>query len=315
MNKIPVGISSCVLGKSVRFDGGHKKNQFVTSELQSFFDFAPICPEVEMGLPVPRPAIRLTKLNGQLRLLETNNKGRDHTERLIMYTKQKIETLASLGLCGYIVCAKSPTCGMERVRIYNGDMPEKNGIGLYTQALMKHYPWLPVEEDGRLNDPVLRENFISRVYRLHDFRLHVESEPTAKNIIDFHSRYKLILMAHNPQSYKHLGQMVAKIADYDIDDFIAEYRNLFMAALCHRVSRRNNTNVLMHIQGYFKRILSRQQKSELTKIIEDYRLGILPLLAPITLIKHYLNMYPDQYLNTQKYLEPYPQELRLRYGL
>ncbi|MCE0495022.1 YbgA family protein [Vibrio salinus] len=315
MNKIPVGISSCVLGNNVRFDGGHKKNQFVTSELKPYFNFFPVCPEVEMGLPVPRPTIRLTRLDGEVRLTETKDSSSDHTERLIMFTAEKLNALDSLNLCGYVVCAKSPTCGMERVKIYTENMAEKNGIGLYTQALMERFPWLPVEEDGRLNDAVLRENFVSRVYRLHDFRQSVEPDPTAKRVIDFHSRYKLTLMAHHPQSYQSLGKMVASISDYDINDFVAKYREQFMAALCHRVSRKNNTNVLMHIQGYFKRTLTKEQKSELAMLIDDYRMGHQPLLAPLTLIKHYLNMYPDPYLQHQKFLEPYPQELRLRYGL
>lgn len=315
MNKIPVGVSSCVLGKPVRFDGGHKKNQFVTSELEPYFDFLPVCPEVEMGLTVPRPTIRLTKVNDNIRLTETKNESVDHTERLIMYTKKKLDDIQSVNLCGYIVCAKSPTCGMERVKIYSNHMAEKSGVGLYTQALMQRFPWLPVEEDGRLHDPVLRENFISRIYCLYDFRMNVEPDPSVKNLIDFHSRYKLTLMAHHPQSYKSLGQMVARISDCDLDAFIEKYRVLFMSALCHRISRKNNTNVLMHIQGYFKRVLTKEQKQELATLIDSYRLGHLPLLAPITLIKHYLTMYPDEYLQTQKFLEPHPQELRLHYGL
>lgn len=315
MNKIPVGISSCVLGNKVRFDGGHKKNQFVTTELEPYFDFLPVCPEVEMGLPIPRPTIRLTKVNEEVRLTETKNEDIDHTDRLTIYTEKKLDTLQSANLCGYIVCAKSPTCGMERVKIYAKNMAEKSGVGLYTQALMKRFPWLPVEEDGRLNDPVLRENFISRVYRLHDFQINVEQQPSLKNLIEFHSRYKLTLMAHHPQSYKSLGRMVAHVADYDFDEFLEQYREEFMSALRHRISRKNNTNVLMHIQGYFKRALTKEQKMELAKLIDDYRLGHLPLLAPITLIKHYLTMHPDEYLQSQKFLEPHPQELRLHYGL
>ncbi|MDC0611934.1 2-thiouracil desulfurase family protein [Vibrio sp.] len=313
--KIPVGVSSCVLGENVRFDGGHKRNQFVCGQLDTHFHFVPICPEVGMGMPVPRPTIRLTRIDGDIRLIETKNQEADHTERMVSYSKEKVRDIAGLGLCGYIVCAKSPTCGMEKVKVYKENMAEKDGVGLYTKELMASYPWLPIEEDGRLNDPVLRENFISRVYALDDFRRNVEREPSAKKVIEFHSRYKLTLMAHHPASYKEIGKLVAAISNFEIEDFVAKYREKFMDALTFRASRKNNTNTLMHIQGYFKRSLTKEQKAELATLIHDYRLGELPLLAPITLIKHYLSMYPDTYLEKQKFLEPHPQELRLRYGL
>ncbi|MGC9422813.1 MULTISPECIES: YbgA family protein [Vibrio] len=312
---IRVGISACVLGERVRFDAGHKVSHFVTQELSPFFDFVPVCPEVGMGLPVPRPTIRLVADEQRIALVETKDASRDHTEALLQYTHKKIDHLQSQALCGYIVCAKSPTCGMERVKVYRDHGAEKNGVGLYTEQLMQRMPWLPVEEDGRLNDPVLRENFITRVFCLHDFYQSLGDNPTAGKVVDFHSRYKLTLMAHHPTSYQRLGRLVANVAQYQLADFIQEYRLELMQALTFRASRKNQTNVLMHIQGYFKRSLTSSQKAELAQVIDEYRRGLLPLLAPLTLIKHYLAMYPDAYLSQQRYLNPHPQELKLRYGL
>ncbi|MDP5252627.1 MULTISPECIES: DUF523 and DUF1722 domain-containing protein [unclassified Vibrio] len=315
MKKIPVGISSCVIGEKVRFDSGHKVSQFVTKELSPHFEFVSICPEVGIGLPVPRPTIRLVSEQERIALVETKNPDRDYTDLMETYSKNKAQELLSHQLCGYIVCAKSPTCGMERVKVYQTNHAEKNGIGLYTKQLMETMPWLPIEEDGRLNDPVLKENFIARVYALFDFYQSVTDAHSAGQIVAFHSRYKLTLMAHNPSAYRELGQLVANIKEYPADEFYQKYRLQFMQAMENRASRKNNTNVMMHIQGYFKRSLTTEQKSELAEVINQYRIGELPLLAPLTLLKHYLHMFPNDYLQTQKFLQPHPQELKLRYGL
>ncbi|MDN3612088.1 YbgA family protein [Vibrio ostreicida] len=314
-NVIKVGISSCVLGEKVRFDSGHKISKFVTKELAPYFEFVPVCPEVGMGMPVPRPTIRLVTDEERISLVETKDPTKEYTEQMMEYSRNKITELQQSELCGYIVCAKSPTCGMERVKVYRKGGPENIGVGLYTQELMTKMPWLPIEEDGRLNDPVLKENFITRIYTLKDFYDSMDGNPTAGKIVAFHSRYKLTLMAHHPQSYKALGRLVANIKDRDIKDFYEEYRVGLMQAVAHRASRKNNTNVLMHLQGYFKRDLAKQQKAELCGVIDEYRQGTLPLLAPLTLIKHYLASYPDDYLAEQAFLQPHPQELRLRYGL
>ncbi|WP_104037223.1 YbgA family protein [Vibrio jasicida] len=314
-SSIKVGISSCVLGERVRFDSGHKISNFVTKELDGYFSFVPVCPEVGVGMSVPRPTIRLVSNEERIALVETKNPDNDHTDNMLTYSENKVNELQSEQLCGYIVCAKSPTCGMERVKVYSKNNAAKEGIGLYTRTLMEKMPWLPVEEDGRLNDPVLKENFITRIYCLNDFYESMGGEPTRGKIIAFHSRYKLTLMAHHPESYRSLGRLVADVVSYEIDDFFNEYRLGLMKALQNRASRKNNTNVLMHLQGYFKRSLTGKEREELATVISNYRTGLLPLLAPLTLIKHYLNTYPDEYLQQQKYLEPYPQEMRLRYGL
>lgn len=314
-SEIKVGISSCVLGTQVRFDGGHKQSRFVVNELMPHFEFVSVCPEVGMGMPVPRPTIRLVSNQERIALVETKNPDREYTQGMLDYSEQKVDELLAQDLCGYIVCAKSPTCGMEKVKVYKNHGAEKEGVGLYTQVLMRKMPWLPVEEDGRLNDPVLKENFITRIYCLHDFNTNVLNNLSRKSVVEFHSRYKLTLMAHHPASYLALGRLVANIADYELKQFAVEYRQGLMSALAHRASRKNNTNVLMHLQGYFKKVLDKEQKKELAQVIDDYRTGVLPLLAPLTLIRHYLNTHPDGYLENQKYLKPYPQELKLRYGL
>lgn len=313
--KAKVGISSCVLGEKVRFDSGHKISNFVTKELSSYLEFISVCPEVGIGLSVPRPTIRLISNDERIALVETKDETKDYTDLMIDFSNAQVDRLNQESLCGYIVCAKSPTCGMERVKVYKNKRADKEGVGMYTEILMRRMPWLPIEEDGRLNDPVLRENFISRIYSLQDLYHSMGDEVTRGKIVAFHSRYKLTLMAHHPDSYRSLGQLVANIKDYSTQEFFTKYRLEFMNAMKNRASRKNNTNVLMHIQGYFKRSLDKPQKAELAKVIDDYRTGLLPLLAPLTLIKHYLSTYPDDYLANQKYLEPYPQELRLRYGL
>ncbi|GAM63239.1 protein ybgA [Vibrio ishigakensis] len=314
-NSIEIGISACVLGEKVRFDSGHKISRFVTKELAPYLSFVPVCPEVGMGMTVPRPTIRLVSNEERIALVETKDDTKDYTDGMLSFSNNKVDELKQKELCGYIVCAKSPTCGMERVKVYSKGGASKEGIGMYTRILMEQMPWLPVEEDGRLNDPILKENFISRVFSLRDFYDSMGGQPTAGKIVAFHSRYKLTLMAHHPESYKELGRLVAKVSEYEPQEFFEMYRLKFMQALTNRASRKNNSNVLMHIQGYFKKWLSSQEKQELRRVIDEYRDGLLPLLSPLTLIKHYLTLYPDAYLQDQKYLQPHPQELRLRYPL
>ena len=320
VNQIKVGISACVLGENVRFDSGHKLNRFVVDELTDHFSFVPVCPEVGIGMPIPRPAIRLVSDQERIALVEGKDQSKDYTHAMQTFSRNKVQALSQSNLCGYVVCAKSPTCGMERVKVYKNNRADKEGVGLFTQELIRQMPWLPIEEDGRLNDPCLRENFISRVYCLNDFYASVGEESAAGTIdagkfIAFHSRYKLTLMAHCPRMYKKLGRMVAQITEYPPEQFYSEYRSGLMEAMSYRASRSNNTNVMMHIQGYFKKMLSKEEKRELVQVIQDYRLGQLPILVPLTLLKHYLLNYPNGYLKQQRYFEPYPQELRLRYSL
>lgn len=316
-DKIPVGISACLLGERVRFDGGHKRNEFAAEQLAPFLRYEPACPEMAIGLPTPRPALRLTeeRADGAISLCFSNGQDAPVTDRMTAYSKEKISHLRHL--CGYIVCAKSPSCGMERVRIYQPDNNNnrKAGTGVFTRELMDQMPWLPVEEDGRLHDPLLRENFVARVYALHEFNQLWASGLTRAKLMAFHTRYKLLLLAHSQPAYREIGPFVAKMDQWDsLDAFALEYRQQLMDLMKNVASRRNHTNVLMHVQGYFRRDLTPSQRQELAGLIDHYRQGIQPLLAPITLLKHYMAEYPHPWLAGQRYFSPYPETLRLRYG-
>ncbi|MFC0142319.1 YbgA family protein [Erwinia mallotivora] len=315
-DKIPVGISACLLGDNVRFDGGHKRCAFAADELSPFVRYQPVCPEMAIGLPTPRPALRLTETDHHtVELRFSNGKDQPVTGAMQKFSEHKIASLHHL--CGYIVCAKSPSCGMERVRIYQPDNNNnrKEGTGIYTRELMSQMPWLPVEEDGRLHDPQLRENFVERVYTLHEFNEMWRDGLTRGKLIAFHSRYKLLLLAHSQPEYRKLGRFVAAIEEWSsLEEYAFEYRQRLMDLLKQQATRRNHTNVLSHVQGYFRPQLTSPQRQELASLIDHYRQGLQPLLAPITLLKHYMTEFPDPYLSQQRYFEPYPEALRLRYG-
>ncbi|WP_346827367.1 YbgA family protein [Serratia inhibens] len=315
-DKIPVGISACLLGDAVRFDGGHKRLAFAVEQLAPYVRFESVCPEMAIGLPIPRPALRLSKRPQPSPAMRySNDDSVDVTDKMQRFSEQRVAELGHL--CGYIVCAKSPSCGMERVRVYseNGKESRKSGVGLFTAELMRQMPWLPVEEDGRLNDATLRENFVERVYALYELNMLWRKGLTRGGLIAFHSRYKLSLLAHSQPEYRELGRFVAGIEKWaSLEAFAIEYRSRLMRLLAHKATRRNHTNVLMHVQGYFRRQLSSAQRQELAQLIDRYRQGMQPLLAPITLLKHYMAEYPDRYLAEQRYFEPYPEALRLRYG-
>lgn len=314
-DKILVGISACLMGEPVRFDGGHKRLSFAMEDLAPYVRFQPVCPEMAIGLPAPRPSLRLNKdLAGKI-TLRTGKPGEetDLTPAMRRFSLNKSRQLAEL--CGYIVCAKSPTCGMERVRVYDHAGVRKNGVGLFTETLMDQLPWLPVEEDGRLQDPLLRENFVGRVYTLHEFNQLLRQPLTRDAMLAFHRRHKLLLLAHSQAEYRRIGPFVAAMDQWDsLAAFALEYRLRMMKLLAHKATRSNHTNVLMHVQGYFHRYLTLRQRKELTLLIDGYRQGLQPLLVPITLLKHYMSEYPDDWLAQQRYFEPYPEALRLRYG-
>ncbi|AUX72101.1 YbgA family protein [Erwinia pyrifoliae] len=314
--KIPVGISACLLGERVRFDGGHKRCEFAAQQLAPFLRYEPICPEMAIGLPTPRPALRLTEAaQGDISLSFSNGSDLPVTEKMQAFSEKKISQLHHL--CGYIVCAKSPSCGMERVRIYQPDNNNnrKAGTGVFTRELMAQMPWLPVEEDGRLHDPLLRENFVARVYALHEFNQLWRSGLTRARLMAFHTRYKLLLLAHSQPAYRQIGPFVAGIGQWaSLEAFAREYRLRLMDLMQHPSTRSNHTNVLMHVQGYFRRELTSAQRQELAGVIDDYRQELLPLLAPITLLKHYMTQFPHPWLAGQRYFAPYPEVLRLRYG-
>lgn len=314
--KIPLGISACLLGEQVRFDGGHKRLAFAVNELAPFVRFEPICPEMAIGLPTPRPALRLVKQRDEaIHLCFSKEGGEELTQQMNDWSAERVKSLHHL--CGYILCAKSPSCGMERVRVYEPDTNNnrKAGMGLFAGKLKVEMPWLPVEEDGRLHDPALRENFVGRICALHEFNQMWQRGLTRAQLIAFHSRYKLLMLAHSQEKYRELGPFVASMSQWEsLEAFAFEYRNRMMALLSQPASRRNHTNVLMHAQGYFRRQLSSPQRQELAELIDRYRCGVQPLLAPITMLKHYMSQYPHPWLTQQRYFDPYPEALRLRYG-
>ncbi|AML57845.1 hypothetical protein AXX16_2141 [Serratia rubidaea] len=287
---------------------------FVMDELARWVTFKPVCPEMAIGLPVPRPVLRLVKTSeGDISMRFSHTPHGDVTEKMTGFTDEYLSRLDELS--GFIVCAKSPSCGMERVSVYDekGNRGRKEGVGLFTGALMDKYPWLPVEEDGRLHDPALRESFVERVFALHELNTLRAEGLTRRALLGFHSRYKLQLLAHHQAGYRDLGPFVASLHQWeDLDAFFVIYREKLMAILKQPASRKNHTNVLMHIQGYFRNQLNARQRGELRDVILHYRAGLLPILAPLTLLKHYLAEYPDLYLLTQNYFDPYPKDLALR---
>lgn len=314
--KIPVGISACLLGDNVRFDGGHQRLTFATEQLMPFVRFESICPEIAIGLPAPRPALRLVKhRDDELHLCFSTDGGENVTQAMRSWSAERVKSLHHL--CGYILCAKSPSCGMERVRVYEPETHHnrKTGTGIFTGFLRKEMPWLPLEENGRLHDATLRENFVGRICALHEFNQMWQAGLTRSCLLAFHRRYKLLLLAHSQEKYRELGPFVASVNRWDsLDAFAFEYRQRLMALMSHPASRRNHTNVLMHVQGYFRRQLSSPQRQELATLIDRYRQGTQPLLAPITILKHYLAEYPHAWLAQQRYFDPYPEALCLRYG-
>ncbi|WP_325167095.1 DUF523 and DUF1722 domain-containing protein [Ferrimonas balearica] len=309
-----VGVSACIVGQEVRFDGGHKRSGFVDGPLKNIFDMKPLCPEMGMGLGTPRPTIRLREIGETVRLMDDKNHV-DHTDAMHAFNERTLPKLADLS--GYIVCAKSPSCGMERVRVMNEQQngARHNGRGLFTAALMEAYPLLPVEEDGRLNDIPLRENFITRVFVYHAYQELVASEPGEHQLLAFHRRHKLLLMAHNQATYRELGRYIAISRERPMAERLAFYGERMMRALAKPASRRNHTNVLQHIGGYFKRELDTTERQHLHETILAYHDGQLPLMAPLTLLQSLLKRYPKPYIEEQHYLQPHPQHLALRYHL
>jgi uncharacterized protein YbgA (DUF1722 family)/uncharacterized protein YbbK (DUF523 family) len=306
-----VGISSCLLGQQVRFDGGHKKDGWITGPLAAFFDYLPVCPEVGIGLGIPRPTIHLVGDPEQPRAVGSRDPSLDVTEQLAAFGVA--QTLRFEGLSGYILKSKSPSCGMARVPVTSPKgMPAKVGVGIYARVLMERLPLLPVEEEGRLNDPVLRENFVTRVYVFHRWQELRAGKITAAKLIDFHSRQKYLVMAHSQAAYQRLGQMLSHLKQVDLEAVADMYVAELMTALARRVTRKRHINVLHHIMGYLKDHIDAGDKAELLASIESYRREEVALVVPITLLRHHLRRHPDPYMEKQVYLAPYPEKLGLR---
>ncbi|MCG6881104.1 MAG: DUF523 and DUF1722 domain-containing protein [Deltaproteobacteria bacterium] len=311
-NRIKLGVSACLLGENVRYDGGHKLDRFIRDTLGEYIDFVPVCPEVESGMPVPREAMRLVGDPESPRLVTIRSQ-KDMTKQMIDWAKSRVQELESEGLCGYIFKSNSPSSGMERVKVYNANgMPLKKGVGLFARAFMEHFPLLPTEEEGRLHDPLLRENFIESIFALKRWREIKAENLTRGNLVAFHSRHKLQLMSHSIAEYRAMGKLVAGNKEMPVNELYHEYETLLLKALSLKCTVKKHTNVLQHMMGYFKKQLSPDEKQELLDVIFDYHNGMTPLIVPVTLFNHYVRKYDEKYLKEQTYLNPHPTALKLR---
>jgi uncharacterized protein YbgA (DUF1722 family)/uncharacterized protein YbbK (DUF523 family) len=312
MEKIRLGISTCLLGENVRYDGGHKWDRFLTDTLGQYVEYVPVCPEVEYGLPTPREAMRLVGDPSAPRLVTSRTK-QDHTEGMLRWARKRVRELESEGLSGFVFKRSSPSSGMERVKVYDPNgVPKKTGVGMFARVFMNHFPLLPVEDEGRLHDPGLRENFIERIFALRRWREVIQRKSALKDLIEFYTHHKLQIMAHSPKHYQVLGRLVAGAKGKPLKKIFEEYEAMFLEALRLMATPKKNSNVLQHMMGYFKAQLSGEEKKELLEVIDLYQREVLPLVVPVTLINHYVRKYDEPYLKQQSYLRPHPLELQLR---
>ena len=309
---IRIGVSSCLLGEMVRFDGGHKRDNFLVTVFGPYVEWVPLCPEVEIGLGVPRETIRLERQAGLVHLVAPKSRT-DHTKTMQKWARSRLKGLARENFSGYVLKSKSPSCGMERVPVYDENgVPEKKGRGLFAEELLARFGSLPVEEEGRLNDPVLRENFIERVFAYHRLRAAFEGRWRPRQAVEFHTAHKLLLMAHSPKHYRALGRLVAAVKTIPAKEFREQYEQAFMEAMRLHATVGKHVNVLEHMLGYLSGSLDADARKELLEVIADYRRRLVPLVAPLTLLRHYVRKHRVAYLAGQLYLEPHPKELMLR---
>ncbi|TNF98449.1 MAG: DUF1722 domain-containing protein [Gammaproteobacteria bacterium] len=311
-SKPQIGVSACLIGRKVRFDGGHKHNRYITSLFSDHVDLLPVCPEIELGLGVPRPTIQL-RLQGQdVRLVVSKDPSQDLTDSMKSYADRRVGALCDLD--GFIFKKDSPSCGLFRVPVVINEQGYKNkkGTGLFAQAFVKKYPLIPVEEEGRLNDPALRENFFERVYAYHRWKAIEKPETNVQGLIEFHARHKLMLMARGSSYYQELGRIISGVTRKDLMQRRDEYIHRFMEIMSINTRRGRQVNVMQHILGYLKQMLSKEDKKELLSVFEAYRRQQMPLITPLTLLQHHLRKHPHPYINSQHYLQPYPEQLALR---
>jgi len=310
--KIRLGVSACLLGQEVRYDGGHKRDAFLTDILGPLVEWVPVCPEVEIGLGVPRPPIRLVGDPAAPRLV-VEKTGEDLTARMRRWASGRIGELDALGLHGYVLKRGSPSCGLLRVRVYGEDgTPGRVGRGVFAAALTDALPLLPVEEEGRLSDAGIRESFIERVFAAARWQAFVASRPRARDLVAFHAAHKFAILAHSPRDYTELGRLVAGAGPRLAAETLATYGTRFMQALAIRATRARHVNVLQHLAGFLKRALGGDERAELGEVIAEYRRGLVPLVVPLTLLKHHVRRLGLAYLADQVYLNPHPKELMLR---
>jgi len=309
---IKLGISKCLLGENVRYDGGHKLDRFLTDTLGQYVRYVPVCPEVEAGFGIPREPFRLVGDPQNPRLVTTRTQ-EDHTHRMMEWARKKVKELEKEGLCGFIFKSGSPSSGMERVKVYDRNgVPAKVGVGVFARIFMEHFPLVPVEDEGRLHDPKLRENFIERIFTLKRWRETVAQRHSLGNLVDFHTKHKLLVLSHSPEIYRSMGKLVAEGKQIPPKILYDKYQVLLREALRLKTTAKKNANVLQHMLGYFKEQLSADEKQEMVEMINLYRRGLYPFIVPLTLMNHYVRKYKQPYLREQVYLNPHPLELQLR---
>ncbi len=310
---VRIGISSCLLGQKVRYDGGHKRDRFLTETLAPYVEWVPVCPEIEIGLGVPRPTIRLESDTRESTRLVMPSTGEDLSDRMKEYATDRVRRLETDEVSGYVLKKDSPSCGMERVKVWDDNgVPARNGVGFFAKALLRLAPHLPVEEEGRLNDARLRENFISRVFAFRRWQDLVAAGLTRSSLMEFHAAHKFVCMAHNQAGTRRLGRLLAETPrGAGTDELAADYLAGFTAVMRRLPTRRNHSNVLQHLAGHVSKELDRSDRAELAGMIDDYRRGLLPLIVPVTLIRHHVRRQDVSYLLGQVYLNPHPHELML----
>jgi uncharacterized protein YbgA (DUF1722 family)/uncharacterized protein YbbK (DUF523 family) len=315
---IRIGASSCLLGSEVRWDGGRERSAFLTDTLDAFVDWVPVCPELELGLGVPRPPIQLVQPTGtrgeQAQRLEERDSGRSHTTRMRRYARRRVKELEPLRLCGYVLKKDSPSRGMERVKVWSEGEgpPHRDGRGFFARVLLDRMPLLPVEEEGRLNDPGLREAFVERIFAYDRLRALFERSWKVGDLVAFHTAHKMQLLAHDERRYRALGRVVAAAKGRPRAALRDAYGALFMEALGVRSTPRKHNNVLQHAMGHLRGWLDDASRGELVDSIEDYRRGLVPIVVPIALMRHHVRVQDVAYLADQVYLDPHPKELMLR---
>jgi uncharacterized protein YbgA (DUF1722 family)/uncharacterized protein YbbK (DUF523 family) len=311
-DRIKIGVSSCLLGEKVRYDGGHKLDRYITETLGLFFEYVPVCPEVEYGLTIPREALRLVGDPASPKLV-TIRSGVDHTDGMQRWAERKLDDLAHEGLSGFIFKSRSPSSGLKGVKVYTKDgMPSHSGTGIFAAAFIRRNPLIPVIDEGRLQDPTLRENFIASVFIDRRWQDFIKKGGRIRGLVDLHTNMKLLVLAHSPKHYTMLGRLVADARAHPLEELHAGYVELLMEAARLRATGRKHANVLLHCLGYFKKQLKADEKAEMLEIIGAYQDGYIPLIVPITMINHYVRVYDQPYLKRQFYLNPYPIELALR---
>jgi uncharacterized protein YbgA (DUF1722 family)/uncharacterized protein YbbK (DUF523 family) len=309
---IRLGVSQCLMGDNVRYDGGHKLDRFIRDTLGTYVEFVPVCPEVECGLGVPREAMRLEGEVASPRLVTVRTKV-DLTERMLQWADHRVRELEKEELCGFIFKSKSPSSGMERVKVYmDTGMPVMQGVGLFARAFKTHFPLLPVEDEGRLHDPVLRENFIEGIFALKRWRDTLKERKSMGRLVQFHTANKLLLLSHSQQHYRDMGRLVAQGKEMPPAELYSRYEAQLLEALRLKPTVKKHVNVLQHMMGYFKKVLTSDEKQELLEVISHYHQGLTPLIVPITLFNHYVRKYQEPYLSQQTYLNPHPTALKLR---